>query len=88
MRALAALWAVPADAVQQYAALHKPAVQAGEADLAVGRATLPMLDAGAGRQALAAAAGGGDTKVGGSLLSEGRGCWCEGLRCCRPVPPA
>lgn len=63
LRALAALWAVPEDAVQQYVALHKPAVQAGAADLAVGRATLPLMDAAAGRQALAVAAG-GDGKVG------------------------
>ena len=59
LHALAALWALPAEAVQQYAALHKPAVQAGATDLAVGRATLPLLDAAAGRAALAAAAGGG-----------------------------
>ena len=57
LRALAALWAVPEDVVQQYVALHKPAVQAGAADLAVGRATLPLLDAAAGRQALAVAGG-------------------------------
>lgn len=63
LAALAALWAVPSEAVQQYAALHKPAVQAGAADLAVGRATLPLVDAAAGRAALAAAAGGAD-KVG------------------------
>jgi hypothetical protein len=62
--ALAALWAVPAEAVQQYAALHKPALQAGAADLSVGRAMLPLLDAAAGRQALATAAGGVDGKVG------------------------
>ncbi|KAL4440107.1 hypothetical protein ABPG75_003108 [Micractinium tetrahymenae] len=58
LAALAALWAVPSEAVQQYVALHKPAVQAGAADLAVGRATLPLLDAAAGRAALAASAGG------------------------------
>lgn len=69
LRALAALWAVPEEAVQQYVALHKPAVQAGAADLAVGRATLPLLDAAAGRQALAVAGG----KVGGGGLLVGRG---------------
>lgn len=72
LAALAALWAVPAEAVQQYAALHKPAVQAGSADLAVGRATLPLLDAAAGRAALAAAAGGG-AKVGPRVQGLRRG---------------
>lgn len=38
--------------------LHKPAVQASGADLAVGRASLPLADAAAGRRALAAAGGG------------------------------
>jgi hypothetical protein len=57
LRALAALWALPPEAVQRYTSLHKPAVQAGGGDLSVGRATLPLLDAAAGRAALAAAAG-------------------------------
>ena len=43
--------------MQQYTALHKPAVQAGGVDLAVGRATLPLVNPAAGEQVLAAAAG-------------------------------
>ena len=88
LRALAALWAVPAEAVQQYAMLHKPALQAGAADLSVGRATLPLLDAAAGRQALAAAAGGADGKVGAAacsavlLRTSARLHFCLSHRCC------
>lgn len=62
LRALAALWAVTPEAVQQHTTLHKPAVQAGAADLSVGRATLPLVDAAAGRKALAASAGGGGSR--------------------------
>jgi hypothetical protein len=83
LRALAALWAVPAEAVQQYAALHKPALQAGAADLSVGRATLPLLDAAAGRQALAAAAGGADGKVGAAACSAVLSCSPARLHCNR-----
>lgn len=74
MAALAALWSVSPETVQQYSALHKPAVQAGSVDLSVGRATLPLVDAAAGRAALAAAAG-GDGKVSavGGWQAGGRG---------------
>jgi midasin len=59
LRALCALWAVPAETLEQYTSLHKPAVQLGAADISIGRGTLPLLDAGAAagaRQALQAAA--------------------------------
>ena len=61
LRALCALWAVPAEALEQYASLRKPAVSLGAADVSIGRATLPLLDAGVAartRQAMQAAAGG------------------------------
>lgn len=59
LRALCALWAVSPEALEQYTSLHKPAVQLGAADVSIGRATLPLLDAGVAaktRQAMQAAA--------------------------------
>ncbi|GAB4814206.1 hypothetical protein N2152v2_001252 [Parachlorella kessleri] len=59
LKALCTLWAVPSETLAQYTSLHKPAVELGAANIVIGRATLPLLDAGVAvgaRQALQAAA--------------------------------
>jgi hypothetical protein len=41
--ALAALWGLGSDAVDLVTSLSKPKLQAGDADVAIGRAVLPMV---------------------------------------------
>lgn len=63
LAALAALWALPREAVHQYLALHKPAVQQSAVDLTFGRVSLPLVDSTAAaastQRLLAATAAGG-----------------------------
>lgn len=43
LRALAALWGMHEEQVQQYTALNKPSMHLSPAEVSIGRAVLPML---------------------------------------------
>ena len=43
LRALAALWGLTEDQVQQYSVLNKPSLQTSQAEISLGRAILPAL---------------------------------------------
>ena len=56
LRALASLWVLSEEQVQQYAVLNKPALQLSQAELCIGRALLPRAAAQGAQPGLAAAA--------------------------------
>ena len=59
LEAMAACWGLGADAAEHQDLVHKPALQAGTAAVAVGRAVLPAEESAAAAVAMGAAGGGG-----------------------------